>query len=99
MSFAQHLFVTLAARGISRCLTGDPGDLRKLLKLERLAPSNAAFSAFLARLARDLEDGTGLASLLLHVGRHANPRHKRRLVENLFFNWMVTGVRVELTER
>lgn len=94
MSLAQRLLVAVAARGISRCLTGNPDDLKKLMALERLGPRNLAFSAFLNRVARDLEERTGLANLLLHVGRHANPRHKRRLIENLFFNWMVTGTRV-----
>jgi MoaA/NifB/PqqE/SkfB family radical SAM enzyme len=93
MSLAQRVVVRLASQGISRCLTGRPQDLRKLLRLERIAPKNDVLSAFLARLDRDLDEGAGLGSLLLHVGRNANPRHKRRLVENLFFNWMVTGTR------
>lgn len=99
MSVVQRLAVGIASRGISRCLTGRPEDLRKLLRLERLAPKNHVLSAFLTRLARDLDEGSGLASLLLHVGRNANPRHKRRLVENLFFNWMVTGTRIRRSLR
>ena len=87
----KRALMTLAAFGISRCLTGDAGDLRKLLRLERLALHNATLSVFLRRLSRDLDEGTGLGNLLLHVGRNANPRHRRRLIENLFFNWIVHG--------
>ena len=99
MSVVQRLAVGIASRGISRCLTGRPEDLRKLIRLERLAPKNHVLSAFLTRLARDLDERSGLASLLLHVGRNASPRHKRRLVENIFFNWMVTGTRIRRSLR
>jgi MoaA/NifB/PqqE/SkfB family radical SAM enzyme len=99
MSLAQRLGVKLASRGISRCLTGKPEDLRKLLRLESVAPKNHVLSAFLRRLGCDLDQGTGLGSLLLHVGRHANSGQKRRLVENLFFNWMVTGTRIRRSLR
>jgi len=99
MSLAQRLGVKLASRGISRCLTGKPEDLRKLLRLESVAPKNHVLSAFLHRLGRDLDEGTGLGSLLLHVGRNANAGQKRRLVENLFFNWMVTGTQIRRSLR
>ena len=90
----KRALMKLAAFGISRCLTGDAGDLRKLLRLERLALHNATLSVFLRRLSRDLDEGTGLGNLLLHVGRNAGPRHKRKLIENLFFNWIVMGGRI-----
>jgi MoaA/NifB/PqqE/SkfB family radical SAM enzyme len=94
LTFAQRLLFKLAARGISRCLTGRPEDLRKLLRVEKLSIRNRTLSVFLQRVARDLEEGTGLANLLLHVGRHANPRARRRLVENLFFHWIAQGGRI-----
>jgi MoaA/NifB/PqqE/SkfB family radical SAM enzyme len=41
-----------------------------------------------------MPDGTGLAGLLLHIGRHANSLHKRRMIENLVINWGITGSRI-----
>lgn len=92
MSLASRLKRQLAVRSVARCLTGQPRDLKKLLALGKLRPlHNPGLEAFLGRLSRDMDDMTGLASLLLHIGRHANRTHKRRLIENLAFNWMFTG--------
>jgi MoaA/NifB/PqqE/SkfB family radical SAM enzyme len=84
----------LAALGIARCLTGRPEDLKKLQKLEKLSSRNLQLTNFLNRVSRDLEEGSGLANLLLHIGRNANPCHRRRLIENLGINWIARGGRV-----
>lgn len=94
MAFGRRILTKLAVRGISRCLTGNPKDLDRLMKLEKLSIHNWGLSAFLERLARDKEKGTGLAHLMLHIGRNANPLHKRRLIENLGFNWVAQGGRI-----
>ncbi len=86
----------LAVAKISRCLTGDPRDLHKMLDLAKFPVQSCNLNAFVKRLSRDLETGTGLAGLLLHIGRHANPLHKRRLIENLAFNWMFKGGRIRI---
>ena len=91
MSVAQWVVRTLATPAISRCLTGRPSDLQRLLRLERIAPRNHVLSAFLRRLDHDIQERSGLGALLVHVGRSANPRQKRTLIKDLFFNWMVTG--------
>jgi len=91
MSFWKQAFTRFAVRAVSRCLTGDPRDLRRLLTLERFCVQNWGLKAFLKRLARDMEEGAGLAQLLLHVGRNANAVHKRRLIESLAINWIARG--------
>jgi MoaA/NifB/PqqE/SkfB family radical SAM enzyme len=93
MSLRQRLLGKFAAYGVSRCLTGRPEDLRKLFLLEKLSIPNMALTSFLNRIARDLEENTGIARLLLHVGKNANPRQKRRLIENLGVHWLVEGGR------
>ncbi len=90
----EHIVGKLAALRIARCLTGRPDDLKKLQKLENLSIRNLQLTNFLNRVSRDLENGSGLANLLLHVGRNANPRHRRRLIENLGVNWMAKGGRI-----
>lgn len=94
MSLQERFLANLVARGVARCLTGRPRDLALLLALARVPIPNPGLSAFLSRLSRDLQDGSGLANLLLHVGRHANRRCKQRLIENIFFNWIVRGGRL-----
>ncbi len=94
MSLQERFLANLVARGVARCLTGRPRDLALLLSLARVPIPNPGLSAFLGRLSRDLRDGSGLANLLLHVGRHANRRCKQRLIENIFFHWVVRGGRL-----
>lgn len=81
----------MLSRGIARCLTGDPKDLRRLLSLYKLTGENPTVSAFLKKLSLEMAGRTGAANLLLHVGKHANRTQKRRLIENLALNWMVKG--------
>ncbi len=94
MSFKKQLLRKIAVRSVSSCLTGKPGDLHRLTALEKLSLQNWGLSAFLNRLSRDLDDGTGLAGLLLHIGKNANPIHKRKLIENIGVNWIAEGGRI-----
>jgi MoaA/NifB/PqqE/SkfB family radical SAM enzyme len=91
MPFLETVSKAILARGIARCLTGDAGDLEKLLRLYRLTGDNPTVNAFLKKLSSDMNDGMGVANLLLHVGKHANRTQKRRLIENLALNWMAKG--------
>ncbi len=99
MTLQQRFVRRLAARGMARCLTGRPRDLKLLLALARVPIPNPTLAAFVARLARDLDEGSGLARILLHVGRHVNARAKRKLIENLFFNWVMEGGRIRTALR
>ncbi len=94
MSLIEKTVRMIVIRRVVRCLTGDANDLKKLLELGKLGIHNPSMSAFLQRLSRDLEERQGIANLLLHVGKNANPVHKRRLLENIAFNWMVKGGRI-----
>ena len=99
MSLQEQFLRRLAARGVARCLTGRPRDLKLLLALARVPIPNPSLAAFIGRLSADLRAGSGLARILLHVGRHVNGRSKRRLIENLFFKWIVEGGRVRTAHR
>lgn len=82
----------LAVPRICRSLTGRPRDLQRLIPLSRFSNGNPGLSALLNRLAHDLETRTGLAELFLRVGRVVNQRSRRKLVENLIYNWGVGGL-------
>jgi MoaA/NifB/PqqE/SkfB family radical SAM enzyme len=81
----------IAARAVAGSLTGRLQDLEKLLPLAAQAVGNPGLQAFLQALERDIAQETGMARLLLRVGREASGRCKRKLVENLVFNWGVAG--------
>jgi len=92
MSLSQELLEALAVPALCRCLTGRPEDLRKLLVLDKIPYSSPVLRAFLQRLSRDLENGSGVfRDLLLRVGRLANPASREKLIANLFFHWLVRG--------
>jgi MoaA/NifB/PqqE/SkfB family radical SAM enzyme len=92
MRLTQEIIKTISVATLSRCLTGNIEDLRKLLRLEKTPFSSPLLRAFLNRLDRDLADGNGVfANLLLRIGRFANPVVRRNVIRNLIFNWGVIG--------
>jgi uncharacterized Fe-S cluster-containing radical SAM superfamily protein len=96
-------FITrrLAVDRIAGSLTGRVKDLRKLTALGKTPIKNPGLRAFLHFLERDIDENSGMATLFTHVGALANKRCKRKLVENLIFNWGVTGrgIRSRLASR
>ena len=92
MSLSQELIEALAVPALCRCLTGRPEDLRKLLVLEKTPYPSPVLRAFLKRLSRDLENGSGVfRDLLLRIGRFANPTTREKLIANILFHWLVKG--------
>ncbi len=81
-------------RKVGAALSGDPRDLRRLTLLGRRRAANPGLRTFLDGLDRDIDSGSGLASLLARVGTLAGPRSRRRLVGNLIYNWGVVGDRI-----
>jgi MoaA/NifB/PqqE/SkfB family radical SAM enzyme len=76
---------------ITASLTGRVTDLHKLANLGDIPIENPGLRAFLRTLERDINEDSGMATLFARVGALANQRCKRKLVENLIFNWGVTG--------
>jgi len=100
MSLTQEIIKTLAVPSLSRCLTGEVQDLRKLLILEKTPFPSPILRAFLKRLSRDLEEGGGIFSnLLVRIGRLANPVARRLLIRNLIFHWGVRGASLRISIR
>jgi MoaA/NifB/PqqE/SkfB family radical SAM enzyme len=92
MLLTQEIIKALAVPSLSRCLTGDMEDLRKLLLLEKTPFASPLLRAFLHRLAVDLKNGGGVwANLLVRIGRFANPVTRRKIIRNLIFHWGVRG--------
>lgn len=92
MSLKLQVIKTLAVVWLSRCLTGRAEDLRRLFILEKIPYPSPILRAFLRRLRRDLDEGAGVfGNLLVRIGRQANPVSRRKLIENLIFNWGVKG--------
>jgi MoaA/NifB/PqqE/SkfB family radical SAM enzyme len=81
----------LLADRITASLTGQVKDLRKLANLRKMPLENPGLRAFLHSLDRDIDENSGMATLFARVGALANQRCKRKLVENLIFNWGVKG--------
>ena len=99
MSIRDQVLKLIAAPAVTRCLTGKPEDLRLLLALEKIPHPSPVLRAFLRRLRREMEDGSGVAGLLLRLGRSASTACKRRLVTNLIINWLVRGARRRIALR
>ena len=92
MSVRLQIIKLLAVPWLSRCLTGRKEDLRRLFLLEKIPYRSVVLRAFLRRLRRDMDEGWGVfASLLVRIGRSANPVSRKKLIENLIFNWGVKG--------
>jgi len=82
---------------VCRSLTGELEDLRGLLALGRAGigiADNPGLQAFLSGLSHDIEENTGMATLFLRVGKALSAAGKRKLVENLIYNWGVRGNRI-----
>ncbi len=99
MSVGDQILRRVAGPLLADCLTGEVADLRKLLILGRAPLVGPVTRAFFRRLERDLEQGGGLAALLLHIGKNASPLARRKIVENLILSWRVKGRRIRLRLR
>lgn len=99
MSIRDHVLKSIAAPAITRCLTGKTRDLRFLLALEKIPYPSPVLRAFLGRLRREMEDGTGMAGLLLRLGNITNAASKGKLITNLIINWAVRGARYRIALR
>jgi MoaA/NifB/PqqE/SkfB family radical SAM enzyme len=86
---------------ITGSLTGQVEDLRKLASLGQARIENPGLRAFLQTLDRDIDEDTGMATLFARIGALTNQRCKRKLVENLIFNWCIKGrgIRSRLASR
>jgi len=92
----------LMALKVCRSLTGELEDLRGLLAVGKGwtgIGDNPVLQAFLSGLSHDIEENTGMAGLFKRVGGSLNAVSKRKLVENLIYNWGARGNRTrrELT--
>ena len=96
MSLKSAILKKVGVSKIAGCLTGKLHDLERLVSLQNVPVNNPGLQAFLKTMSREIEAGgqTGMASLFLRLGSAMNPRAKRKLVENLIFNWGVQGARI-----
>ena len=96
MSLKSTILKKVGVKKIAGCLTGELDDLKRLVSLQNVPVNNPGLKAFLRTMSREVEAGgqTGMASLFLRLGSAMNPRSKRKLVENLIFNWGVQGARI-----
>lgn len=95
----DQVLMRVVLPAVVRCLTGEKKDLCKLLALERIPYPSPVFRAFLKRLRRDMEDESGIAGLLLRLGKVSNPQYKRKLIEDLVVNWVVKGAQLRISLR
>jgi MoaA/NifB/PqqE/SkfB family radical SAM enzyme len=81
----------LLVNRITASLTGQVKDLRKLANLSKTPLENPGLRAFLHTLDSDIDEERGTAALFARVGALSNQHCKRKLIENLIFNWGVKG--------
>ncbi len=83
------------SRRLAGMLTGDYGDLRRLVATVNARPPAHSFGlmSFLRAMERDIETQSGIAALFARLGRQLNSRAKRKLLRNLIYNWAVVGAR------
>jgi MoaA/NifB/PqqE/SkfB family radical SAM enzyme len=88
----RHLLVSR----ITSALSGRMEDLRKLFIVSEMGDFtfNLDLTAFLKSLGRDIADGSGMAGLFTRVGNLVSRRGKRKLAENLIYNWTIKGGRL-----
>ncbi len=79
---------------VTQSLTGEFEDLRKLSSLLKTDMGTSGLQHFLDGLNRDINNQEGMASLFTRVGKAVNPTGKKKLVENLIYNWGYIGERV-----
>ena len=99
MSIRDQVLEAIAAPAVALCLTGNARDLKLLLTLEKIPYPSPVLRAFLQRLRREMQDGSGVAGLLVRLGNCANAVSKRKLITNLMINWMVRGARRRIALR
>jgi MoaA/NifB/PqqE/SkfB family radical SAM enzyme len=81
----------IVVSNLYQSLTGEMEDLKKLSKLLSTDVANPGLRAFLKGLFRDIEYERGMAKLFTRVGQALNPTARRKLVENLIYNWGFVG--------
>jgi MoaA/NifB/PqqE/SkfB family radical SAM enzyme len=84
------------AHKVAGGLTGDYEDLRRLVtQMGARAPrDNYGLRNFLGSIERTIDSQTGTAALFARIGRQLNPRAKRKLLQNLVYNWATVGQRL-----
>jgi len=83
------------SRRIGGRLNGDYDDLRRLVTEMKARSGRDSFGLanFLGTIERDLDTRTGMAALFARLGRQLNTRAKRKLLQNLIYNWAAVGAR------
>jgi len=76
---------------ITNSLTGNFEDLRQLTGLLDTEVANDGLRAFLTGLERDISNRCGLAKLFTRVGAEVNSKSKKKLIQNLIYNWGYVG--------
>jgi MoaA/NifB/PqqE/SkfB family radical SAM enzyme len=96
MSLKSVILKEVGVRKVAGCLTGKREDLKRLAALQNVPVDNPWLKAFLRGLSRDIDSGArgGMGGLFIRLGSAMNGRARRKLVENLIFNWGVQGARI-----
>ncbi len=81
----------IMTRTLLQSITGNIDDLHNLQKYFHRVEHIPGLSDFIRGLLRDADNRTGSAVLFERIGRQANDQAKRKLIENLLYNWAVKG--------
>ncbi len=90
----NHLLKRSVVDKVTKSLTGDFEDLRKLSGLLKTDMGTSGLQHFLNGLNHDIDQRQGMATLFTRVGQEVNQTAKRKLVENLIYNWGYIGEKV-----
>ncbi|MCK5157180.1 MAG: radical SAM protein [Spirochaetales bacterium] len=93
-SIKTYLLKRAVTAKVTQSLSGRMEDLRKLTRLMHTDVGTPGLQNFLKGLNHDMEHDQGMAKLFTRIGKSLNPEAKRKIIENLIFNWAYTGQRV-----
>ncbi len=91
MSASNTVLKWAITRTITRSLTGNPKDLKKLISLSRRIPTTIAMTRFFNSLDYAVDHGENWAEMFLRLGRELSPAYRRKIVSNLIYNQYIKG--------
>jgi MoaA/NifB/PqqE/SkfB family radical SAM enzyme len=91
MSLKTMILKPIVVNKLTKSLTGNLQDLRKLTRHKNIPTRSPGLKAFLNRLRQDIDENKGVALLCSRLGQLSSYTNKRKFIENAIWNWGVEG--------
>ena len=93
MSVKNALVKRFVVKKISKSLTGDIKDLKKLVDLSGNFKLDLPVKNFIDSLRASIDNGGSLAKMFLRVGKTLSPAYRKKIVRNLIYNHFIYGTK------